>query len=58
LKLLALASTRKQLSVTAANFFQSLYRKIWQYSTLSEEQADREIVDRYLQESPTLMLDQ
>ena len=55
LKLLALASTRKQLSVTVINFFQSLYRQTWQYSILSEEQADREIVDRYLQESPTLM---
>ena len=55
LKLLALASTRKELSVTVANLVRSLYKKLWQYSTLSEERADREIVDRYLQESPTLM---
>ena len=51
LKLLALASTGKQLSKPVINFFQDLYRKTWQYSTLNEEQADREMVDRCLRQS-------
>lgn len=51
LKLLALASTGEQLSESVTNFFQDLYRKTWQYSTLDEEQADREMVDRCLQQS-------
>ena len=51
LKLLALASTRNQLSATITNFFQSIYRRTWQYPTLDEEQADREMVDRCLRQS-------
>ena len=51
LKLLALASTGKQLSKPVINFFQDLYRKTWQHSTLDEEQADCEMVDRCLRQS-------
>ena len=51
LKLLALASTGKQLPELVIKSFQNLYRKTWQHSTLNEEQADREMVDRCLRQA-------